>query len=250
MINSKSCFKSEASTMQELVMDKARDYINKTKNPAFIQQLFPAYMNAKRDILGIKSVFAREYLNGLEGKATIGVLHGKKTWPVRININHCSGQTSMVCGWKSFWQYYKLQVNDVCVFEMTQHTPLSFKVIIFPAREQHKELQGYGNEANQLPPQRENKFKIYIRNNHMRSTPNIPIDFFKRYPKCDGKDVKLQVGEEWWVVKLIYYPHYGFGRFSRGWYTFVRECKLEVENNWEFDMIDEENLVLKVSISD
>ncbi|XP_019460451.1 PREDICTED: uncharacterized protein LOC109360180 [Lupinus angustifolius] len=230
-------------------MDKARDCINKTKKPAFIQLLFPAYVNPKRDVLGINSVFAKEYLKGFEGKATIGVLHEKKTWPVRININHCTGQTSMTGGWKSFWQHYKLQVNDVCVFEMTQHTPLSFKVIIFPAREVHKELQGYGNEAHQHPPQREKKIKIYIGNNHLRSTPNIPIDFLKRYPKCDGKDVKLQVGEEWWVVKLIYYPHYCFGRFSRGWYAFVRECKLEVENNWEFDMIDEENLVFKVSIS-
>ncbi|XP_019460450.1 PREDICTED: uncharacterized protein LOC109360177 [Lupinus angustifolius] len=146
MINGNSCSKSEANAIQKkLVMDKARDYINKTKNPAFIQQLFPTYVDAKRDVLGINKDFAREYLKGFEGKATIGVLHEKKTWPVRININHCAGQTIMIGGWKSFWQHYKLQVNDVCVFEMTQHTPLSFQVIIFPAREQHKDFQEHTN---------------------------------------------------------------------------------------------------------
>ncbi|CAL0318549.1 unnamed protein product [Lupinus luteus] len=139
MINAKSCFKSEASTIQkDLLMDKARDYINKTKNPAFIQQLFTSYVGAaSNDILGISTVFAREYLKGFVGEATIGILHEKRTWPVRIKVSHGSGQTFMVGGWKSFWQHYKLQVNDVCVFEMTQHTPLSFKVVIFPAREQH-----------------------------------------------------------------------------------------------------------------
>ncbi|CAL0318548.1 unnamed protein product [Lupinus luteus] len=84
---------------------------------------------------GISTVFAREYLNGFVGEATIGILHEKRTWPVRIKISHVSGRTFMIGGWKSFSQHYKLQVNDVCVFEMTQHTPLSFKVIIFPARE-------------------------------------------------------------------------------------------------------------------
>ncbi|CAL0318547.1 unnamed protein product [Lupinus luteus] len=55
----------------------------------------------------------------------------------------------MTSGWKSFWQHYKLQVNDVCVFQMTQHTPPSFKVTIFPAREQHQELQAKLSSLNQ-----------------------------------------------------------------------------------------------------
>ncbi|KAK7273659.1 hypothetical protein RIF29_14717 [Crotalaria pallida] len=83
----------------------------------------------------------------------------------------------------------------------------------------------------------ENKFQYF------------PKAFLKRNRGLHGKCVKLQVGENSWPVTVRYYPDRGTGRFSGGWGTFMRKCKLGVGRFWEFDMIDAVNRVMKVSYS-
>ena len=72
----------------------------------------------------------------------------------------------------------------------------------------------------------------------------IPKEFMERHSRCRGNLVLLQVGKKSWPVKVLYR-----GVFSEGWPAFVRGCKLDAGDFCLFKMIDEENLVLEVSIS-
>ncbi|KAJ1394932.1 DNA-binding barrel domain superfamily [Sesbania bispinosa] len=76
----------------------------------------------------------------------------------------------------------------------------------------------------------------------------VPKWFLERH-RCDGKIVKLKVEKTSWDVRVINYPNVGSGRFSKGWTAFVRKCKLNIGDICKFEMVDEEKLVLKVSIT-
>lgn len=76
----------------------------------------------------------------------------------------------------------------------------------------------------------------------------IPNDFLKRQMIRHGELAKLKVGEKSWRVKILYYPKYGYGRFSLGWPEFVSDCKLKIRDTCLFELVDEEELVFKVSI--
>ncbi|KAK7273668.1 hypothetical protein RIF29_14726 [Crotalaria pallida] len=288
MVKANSCSKAEASTKQkQSAMEKAINYQSENKNPSFICKMNLSYVTQSR--LGIPRHFSKEYLAGYRVNATIGVPDEDRSWPIRINFQHSSKQSVMTGGWKRFYKEYKLKVGDVCVFERTRCKPLSFKVIIFRARDEPEELQGYGYEANQLCQDKQQRrsiqnmekyssgneqvakrkgisrsclqtdsenscvekknYKIHIRNCHLNVHPKLSQEFFNKYPTCDGKYVKLQVGGKWWPVKVLYYPNPGQGLLSAGWRAFMRQCKLKVGKIWEFNMIDEKNLVFEVSIS-
>ncbi|KAK7273667.1 hypothetical protein RIF29_14725 [Crotalaria pallida] len=135
MVKANSCSKAEATQKQEdLAMEKAINYQEKTKNPSFISTIRPSY--------GIPINFWKEYLAGYEGNATIGVPDKDRSWPVRIKL-HCNNQTFMTYGWKPFCKEHKIKVGDVCVFERTECEPLSFEVVIFRAAGEAQELQGF-----------------------------------------------------------------------------------------------------------
>ena len=88
--------------------------------------------------------FSRQYLYGLEGRATIGVC-GDMTQTVEYRFCNSHDRTTIKSGWRSFGQKHKLEARDVCVFERTKVEPLSFKVKIFRAREEPRsdQLQGF-----------------------------------------------------------------------------------------------------------
>ncbi|KAK7273664.1 hypothetical protein RIF29_14722 [Crotalaria pallida] len=221
-------------------LEKAMNY--NIKNPCFKIKLKPSYVN--NDVLMMPRKFSKKYLNGFRGTASIGV-SDNSTKHIQIKINDISKQTFMTSGWKSFCNEYNLKAGDKCFFDMThKSTPVSFKISIFRSREKpNNQLQG--TEHNSAS---NNTYTMLIRKYHLNSyTRTLRQEFFRKYPRCDRKRVKLQVGEKWWEVKVINYGR--FGKFSAGWTTFVNECSLEPENIWELDMIDEKNLLFRVSIS-
>ena len=67
------------------------------------------------------------------------------TWSVEIRF--CDEKATINAGWKSFCQKYELEDGDVCVFEMTQVTPPSFKIEIIRAKKEPSsdQLQGFHN---------------------------------------------------------------------------------------------------------
>ena len=90
--------------------------------------------------------FSRQYLYRLQGKAAIGVC-GDMTQTVKYSFSNSTDRTTIKAGWKSFCQKYELEAGDVCVFERTEVTPLSFKIKIIRAREEPRsdQLQGFHN---------------------------------------------------------------------------------------------------------
>ncbi|KAK7273669.1 hypothetical protein RIF29_14727 [Crotalaria pallida] len=139
MVKANSRSKAQASLKQESAMEKAINYQNENKNPSFICSMNLTYVT--KSGLEIPSHFRKEYLAGYRVNATIGVPDEDRSWPITINFQHSSNQSVMTGGWKPFCKEYKLKVCDVCEFERTGCKPLSFKVIIFRARDEPEELQ-------------------------------------------------------------------------------------------------------------
>lgn len=75
---------------------------------------------------------------------------------------------------------------------------------------------------------------------------SIPTEFLKRHKIRNGNLVGLKVGGKSYKVEVSY--NEGSWRFSKGWKEFVKGCSLKVGDICIFEMIDDENLVIKVSI--
>jgi len=72
---------------------------------------------------------------------------------------------------------------------------------------------------------------------------NIPRIFLKNHGIANSSEVTLQLGRGSWNVKLDSY-----GRFTRGWYDFAKECGLKVGDVCELELIDKKKVLFKVSI--
>ena len=72
---------------------------------------------------------------------------------------------------------------------------------------------------------------------------NIPRIFLKNHGIANSTEVTLQLGRGSWNVRLDSY-----GRFTRGWYDFTRECRLNVGDVCELELIDKKKVVFKVNI--
>jgi hypothetical protein len=69
----------------------------------------------------------------LQGNAAIRSAGEDRTWHMTLRLDKYKGNFRINGGWKSFSQEHKLQVGDVCKFEMTQREPLSFTITITPS---------------------------------------------------------------------------------------------------------------------
>lgn len=72
------------------------------------------------------------------------------------------------------------------------------------------------------------------------------MEFMER--GCHEKFVELKMGGQSWIVKVIYYHSIRGCLFSKGWRSFMEECKVKIGNTCLLEMIDEKNCVFKVSI--
>ena len=73
------------------------------------------------------------------------------------------------------------------------------------------------------------------------------MSFVKRYIKKDGKFANLQVGEKSWSIKLVQYPKQAC--LSTGWFSFARENGLKPGDVCLFELINSDDIVMKVSIA-
>ncbi|KAJ1440366.1 DNA-binding barrel domain superfamily [Sesbania bispinosa] len=216
------------------------------ENPFFILILKPSYVQS--NILMVPCEFSRKYLKDLEGITIIQVDGDENRCGNRVSFKFCDPEkrTRFSTGWKLFTHKYNLQAGDCCIFEMTQQAPpLSFKVTIIRAKELPSFMQLKDSvESHDI---NQNTFQLVL---VTKNQPHcIPRWFMERH-RCNGKFVKLKVEETSWDVRVICnYPNVGFGRFCGGWPAFVRECKLNIGDICKFEMVDEEKLVLKVSIT-
>ncbi|XP_050889720.1 B3 domain-containing transcription factor VRN1-like [Lathyrus oleraceus] len=113
------------------------------ENPSFEVKLTPSSIKNYR--LRIPTEFSREYLNKFRGTATIRVGEDR-TMKVKVKFDDIYSRSVVSAGWKSIIQKYKLQVNDVCIFEMIQLQPPSFTIAIIRGEEEDpspKKLKGF-----------------------------------------------------------------------------------------------------------
>lgn len=75
----------------------------------------------------------------------------------------------------------------------------------------------------------------------------IPYEYAKKYAEEHGRLVTFRVGDKSWQVKFLFYEKSHYGRFSRGWHDFARDCDLKMGDACIFRMVDQENLVFNVS---
>ncbi|KAK7407771.1 hypothetical protein VNO78_09839 [Psophocarpus tetragonolobus] len=111
-------------------LDRSKKF--KSDYPFFSRKICQSYL--QQDLLNVAASFSKEYLNRLEGSASIVVSEQMdKEWPVRVKYTEISNRTTIVKGWKSIAQEYNLQVGDICAFEMIppHNTDFAFKMTIF-----------------------------------------------------------------------------------------------------------------------
>ncbi|GAY51849.1 hypothetical protein CUMW_137450 [Citrus unshiu] len=101
--------------------------IFKSNNPFFKVVLRPSYVY-KSLLLHIPSIFARTYLNGIQGDVTLTGPNGKQ-WRVRCISQ--KGKAKFGQGWSEFVWDNNLDESDVCVFELIKTDDVTLKVTIF-----------------------------------------------------------------------------------------------------------------------
>jgi hypothetical protein len=85
-----------------------------------------------------KQVIPRNFLTKHQQKANESTfwVSEERTWRVKFKLNTSNGQISFNDGWKNFVMDNNLKPGDVCVFELTKSTGVSFQVVVFRATEQ------------------------------------------------------------------------------------------------------------------
>lgn len=76
---------------------------------------------------------------------------------------------------------------------------------------------------------------------------NIPNVFFKKYMGIKAKSVVLRVSEKSWTVNFVPYSN-SCGKFHGGWPKFVKDNNLQIGDECIFELVDDRNLMFKVSI--
>lgn len=81
----------------------------------------------------LPSSFITKCLKEKVGDVTLCTLDGK-TWPAKYCCyltNNKYTKAALHCGWTAFMQDNKLELGDVCVFELIEQTKILLKVIIY-----------------------------------------------------------------------------------------------------------------------
>ncbi|RYQ86742.1 hypothetical protein Ahy_B10g106377 [Arachis hypogaea] len=242
--------KSMLNNVREKI-EMAEALSTKLKNPSFFLVLKPSYVHGNANLVHIPSSFSRQYLNGLKGSGTIWVSDDEDSnWSINYNFSNIRKRTTIHGGWNKFCKENKLQVGDVCVFEMmTQVNPHSFKIHIIPVTQQPPPTPPHQFQESESPNRQSyNKFELRISKSKLKQFTSsvfvpIPKKFIRRNEICLGKNVTLKYGQESWIVKVV-----NGGSFSKGWIQFATECKLVVGDICRFKLSDRKNLVFHVSI--
>ncbi|RYR32306.1 hypothetical protein Ahy_A10g046898 [Arachis hypogaea] len=242
--------KSMLNNVREKI-EMAEALSTKLKNPSFFLVLKPSYVHGNANLLHIPSSFSRQYLNGLKGSGTIWASDNEDSnWSIKYSFSNIRKRTTIHGGWNKFCKENKLQVGDVCVFEMmTQVNPHSFKIHIIPVTQQPPPTPPRQFQESESPNrQTYNQFEIRISKSKLKQFTSsvfvpIPKKFLRRNERCLGKNVTLKFGRDSWTVKVV-----NGGSFSKGWVQFATECKLVVGDICRFKLSDRKNLVFHVSI--
>ncbi|KAI4385091.1 hypothetical protein MLD38_003152 [Melastoma candidum] len=185
---------------------------------------------------------------------------GGKSWTVGYTIK--TQYHSIQRGWSRFAVDNDLRVGDVCVFESSGVSQLSFRVEIFhsfpeggtgPCTTSYpKRSAGSGHQTGLLT---RNSFRAVIQPSGLTRL-NIPSSFIKEHmePKEPQArrvafDATLKVAKKSWLVEILNVgPTYNRYRMSKGWPVFAEENGLRKGDICVFSLV-EANWVFQVSIT-
>ncbi|XP_056159273.1 B3 domain-containing transcription factor VRN1-like, partial [Syzygium oleosum] len=172
-------------------------------------------------------------------------------------------------GWDAFVRGTRLDVGNVCVFELIDRDDVVFRVYIFSSAVRYKRSKCIVNHFEPVfrdptPPRplstpelaREFDlehpfFKLVIRQlvvqtcTHLQS---VPDRFIRQHIQENKGTATLRYSDRLWLVKFLRYKNGKGALFSAGWIAFARETHLCVGNVCAFELIDREDNVFKVSI--
>ncbi|XVF59518.1 hypothetical protein PTKIN_Ptkin07bG0282300 [Pterospermum kingtungense] len=134
----------DISTIQQVETDEKSEALQrassafKSTNPFFLVFMGPTYVNSKSNCsLSIPIEFSRKYLNH-HGDVVLCDSNGK-TWATEYcSVPGINGRpyVKLCSGWRTFVRDNKLQVGDVCAFELINGIEISFKVFIYRGKKE------------------------------------------------------------------------------------------------------------------
>ncbi|KAK7273644.1 hypothetical protein RIF29_14701 [Crotalaria pallida] len=98
-----------------------------SENPFFMINIRHVYLEKSRPCL--PAVFARTYFR--EKQQNVMIKFGEKFWTVKVLSYPSKGKASFSIGWPLFAEESKLQVGDVCVFELINREDAVLQLHIF-----------------------------------------------------------------------------------------------------------------------
>ncbi|XP_048141069.1 B3 domain-containing transcription factor VRN1-like isoform X1 [Rhodamnia argentea] len=91
-------------------------------------------------------------------------------------------------------------------------------------------------------------FKMVMRPTYIQSHLRIPSEFFRKHVQRNKQIATLRYSDRSWYVKLRRHEPLDMGCLSIGWSFFARETGLHVRDVCVFELVDRDNIVLRVSI--
>ncbi|KAM7255415.1 hypothetical protein ACFE04_026181 [Oxalis oulophora] len=211
--------------MSKLVKIGASEALNKAhgfkiENPSFRLIMSKTYVGQPKKVT-VPFPFTEEYFPGTEGDITLQVDGDTKTWSMKYKVYTEQRRCQISNGWGRFVKDNKLQLNDLCVFELINKDPLTLKIFIFHETELGKshagELRFQDLFKSDIP-----FFHVVITSaNLQEENMEIPKAFTDEHIRINIHNVKLQVGEIVWPMELG--TSEGCVRqFSGGWIEFAK----------------------------
>ncbi|XP_015582772.2 B3 domain-containing transcription factor VRN1 isoform X2 [Ricinus communis] len=133
-----------SSDQKAYLLKRARVAFN-SKNPAFTVTLQSSYIHPGYQ-LGIPAGFVNQHVDKKYSDVILKAMDGR-SWPVKCYKSKTNGRTTakLYNGWKKFAQENRLEVGDVCAFELVSSKETTFRVVIFRNGKDASSSPSFGN---------------------------------------------------------------------------------------------------------
>ncbi|KAM7251443.1 hypothetical protein ACFE04_023326 [Oxalis oulophora] len=214
-------------------LNKAQGF--KSENPSFRLIMSKTYIEQPKQVC-VPLPFAEEYFPGTEGDITLQVDGDTKTWSLKYKVYTEQRRCQISNGWRRFVNDNKLQLNDLCVFELINKDPLTLKISIFRETELGKSPAGEQRFEDLFKSDFPFFHVVITSANLQEENMEIPKAFTEEHIRINIHNVKLKVGEIIWPMKL----GTSEGRvrqFSGGWIEFAKVNELRAGDICVFELI-------------
>ncbi|KAL3741463.1 hypothetical protein ACJRO7_017012 [Eucalyptus globulus] len=246
----------------------------KSDHPFFKVVVQPSYV---RKSLTIPRDFFIKHVQKNKQIATLR--YSDRLWQVKLRSYEHTACLSF--GWSSFSRETGLLVGDCCVFELIDRDDIVFRVSIFrsdgvspaaAACRRRRQIQTEQSQCQEHPSEsafhtstclspviareRACEFEseypfcnvVILPYQIERQTVTIPWQFIKTYIQKDHQMVNVVYLGRSFEVKLLVYRHLHIAILGVGWSALAREAHLREGDVCMFELLDRDNIVLRVSV--